>query len=283
MNNVTFVVQIEAKDTFIGQADLFCYSLNKIYPDFKVVILSEKYVNINRNNTEVKVIPNTIYPKLADKLKDKAILAIRRFTYMSEFFNTDTSLNNENLVIATDPDTAFINSSKFLDTFKGITKNIMGVGPMYTVPTTTIKYFKLKSGGVDFKLYSAPIGSHGSNWKVICDEWLKVWSYYINDPELFTKTETFDHGNGYLLEMMPISIVAKNLNLNIIQMFDSYYSELFHYFHPLQLHLKTEWSKRKINWAKGSIQKIQYEETPFNKNLHEIKFYKLFNEWVDNS
>ena len=68
ISDVTFIIQIEAKDELINQADLFCYSLNKQYPGFKVIILSENEIKISRNNTKTFTIPNKIYPQLKEKI-----------------------------------------------------------------------------------------------------------------------------------------------------------------------------------------------------------------------
>ena len=74
INSATFIIQTEAKDNLIAQVDLFCYSLNKFYPQYKTIILSEGDTGINRPNTKTVVVPNTIYPALKEKLKIKILL-----------------------------------------------------------------------------------------------------------------------------------------------------------------------------------------------------------------
>lgn len=287
-----FLVQIETKPDLIGQADLFCYSVNKFYPDYKIIIISNSAVPINRPNTEIKIIQNTIYPKLQQKYTNKFFVGIKRVTFIKEFLSAYKDILNNKFCIITDPDVTFIGRSKFLDSFNGLTRSIFGVGPFYSVPANMINLVKHKTGGNEFKLYSCPFGIHGSNIEEFINQWLDIWSYYMNDNELFPSLDELnkkymDHGNGYLLEMIPPTIVAKNMKLEIVSMFNSYYTELYHYFHPLKSHIDEskyptkQWSKREINWSKEKIQPINFVSNP-RIISNDLKFYRIFNEWVEN-
>ena len=106
-----FLVQIEAKPDLIGQTDLFCYSVNKFHPGSRVIVVCEQPVAINRPNTQISVIANNIYPEINKKYLNKNTIAIKRVTYIKEFLSTNKLDNN--FVIMTDPDVAFVKQSSF--------------------------------------------------------------------------------------------------------------------------------------------------------------------------